>query len=341
MDRKIRFATIGCGRIFENHSDAIKHAPHAELVAVCDVVEEKAKKAAEENGLSKWYTDIDTMLENEEIDVCCILTPSGMHLDCARIVAKHKVNVLCEKPLEVTKERMDKLIDCCKENDVKLGCIFQRRTYDAAIKTKEAIEKGHLGKITMADASLKYYRDQEYYDSGDWRATWKYDGGGALMNQGVHGVDMIAWMMGGVYSVDAICETKVWDIEVEDTAIVKVRFNNGAIGVIEGSTCVNPANNARFEIHCENGTISFDDEGVLQWVLNGENVQINGPDGAISSKDDPTKLAVDSHSPMVNDLVDSILNDTEPTIGPKEARKAVDTILAIYQSSRENREVIL
>lgn len=341
MDRKVRFATIGCGRIFVNHSDAIKHAPHAELVAVCDVVEEKAKKAAEENGLSKWYTDIETMLENEEIDVCCILTPSGMHLDCAQIVAKHKVNVLCEKPLEVTKERMDKLIDCCKDNGVKLGCIFQRRTYDAAIKTKEAIEKGYLGKITMADASLKYYRDQEYYDSGDWRATWQYDGGGALMNQGVHGVDMIAWMMGGIASVDATCETKVWDIEVEDTAIAKVRFNNGAIGVIQCATTAYPGLDTIFSVHGSEGSISFGDSGFYYWKLKNPDIKMPEVTGSLGGLNCQYSTTNFGHTYLVEDMAMALIEDRDPMITGEEARKSVEIILGIYESSKQKKEITL
>ncbi len=144
-----RFAIIGCGRISENHLDAIAHAPHAELAAVCDIIEERARAAALSNGLDRWYTDIEDMLQNEKIDVCCILTPSGMHCEHTCLVAKHKINVLCEKPLDVTKEKMQKMIDCCRENGVKLGAIFQRRTYDGAICTKEVLENGGIGRVNL------------------------------------------------------------------------------------------------------------------------------------------------------------------------------------------------
>lgn len=341
MDKKVRFATIGCGRISVNHFDAIRHAPHAELVAVCDINEEKAKKAAEENGLAKWYTDIETMLESEDIDVCCILTPSGMHAEHACMVANHKINILCEKPLDVTSENMDKLINCCKENDVKLGCIFQRRTFEAAIRTKEAIEKGYLGKVTLADASLKYYRDQAYYDSGEWRATWELDGGGALMNQGVHGIDMIAWMMGGIESVDATCETKVWDIEVEDTAVVKVRFKNGAIGVIQGATTVYPGLDTIFSVHGSEGSVSFGDEGFYYWKLKDESKKMPDVTGSMGGLNCQYSTNNYGHTYQVEDMALAVLEDRDPMITGEEARKSVEVILAIYKSSREKKEIKL
>ena len=336
----VKFALIGCGRISPNHLDAIKNAPNAELVAVCDIIEEKAKKVALENGLDKWYTDMEEMLEKEQIDVCCILTPSGMHSDHACIVAKHKVNVLCEKPLDVSKEKMQKMIDCCKENGVMLGAIFQRRTFESAIATKEAIESGKLGKVTMADASLKYYRDQEYYDSGEWRATWALDGGGALMNQGVHGIDMLAWMMGGIESVYAKCEKLVWDIEVEDTAVALVKFKNGAIGVIQGATTAYPGLDTIFSIHGSEGSISFGDEGFYYWKMkNPENKMphTEGSMGGVNCQYANTNC----HLYQIEDMANAVLENRDPMITGEEAKKSVEIILAIYESSRTGKEIYL
>lgn len=337
----IKFAIIGCGRISPNHLDAIKNAPHAELVAVCDIIEEKAKKTALENGLDKWYTDAKTMLESEKIDVCCILTPSGMHCECVCLCAEHGVNVLCEKPLEVTKEKMQKMIDCCHENNVKLGCIFQRRTYDGVIKSKEAIEKGYLGKVTLADASLKYYRDQEYYDSGEWRATWELDGGGALMNQGVHGVDMLSYVMGGVHSVNAICENLVWDIDVEDTAVVTVKFKNGAIGVIQAATTVYPGLDTVLSFHGSEGSVSFGDESLLIWNLKNKDIEAPVICGSMGGQNCQYSSTNYGHITLVEDMALSIIEDRDPMITGEEAKKSVEIILAIYESAREGREIVL
>lgn len=337
----VRFAIIGCGRISDSHLDAIKNAPHAELVAVCDIIESKAKNAALKNGLEKWYTDIETMLNSEKIDVCCVLTPSGMHCEHTCMVAKHKVNVLCEKPLDVTKEKMEKMISCCKENGVKLGAIFQRRTYDGAIRTKEAILNGELGVVTLADASLKYYRDQEYYDSGEWRATWELDGGGALMNQGIHGIDMINWIMGGIKSVYANCQTLVWDIEVEDTAVVTVKFNNGAIGVIQGTTTAYPGLDTVFSFHGTKGSVSFGDKEFYYWQLDDPNKtkpDISGTMGGINCQ---YKTSNYGHTYLVEDMALAVLNDREPLITGAEAKKSVEIILAIYESARSGKEVFI
>ena len=338
---KIKFAIIGCGRISWNHLDAIKNAPHAELVAVCDIIEEKAKKAALENGLDKWYTDAKTMLESEKIDVCCILTPSGMHCECACLCAEHGVNVLCEKPLEVTKEKMQKMIDCCRENNVKLGAIFQRRTYDGVIKSKEAIEKGYLGKVTLADASLKYYRDQEYYDSGEWRATWELDGGGALMNQGVHGVDMLSYVMGGVHSVTAICENLVWDIDVEDTAVVMVKFKNGAVGVIQAATTVYPGLDTVLSFHGSEGSVSFGDESLLIWELKNKEIKPPVICGSMGGQNCQYSSTNYGHITLVEDMALSIIEDRDPMITGEDAKKSVEIILAIYESAKTGKEIIL
>ena len=334
-----KFAIIGCGRISKNHLDAIEHAPHAKLVAVCDIDESKAKEAALNNGLEKWYTDIEEMLNNEEIDVCCILTPSGMHCEHACMVAEHKINVLCEKPLDVTKEKMEKMINCCKENGVKLGAIFQRRTYDGAIRTREAVSNGDLGIVTLADASLKYYRDQEYYDSGEWRATWELDGGGALMNQGIHGIDMLNWIMGGIKSVYANCQTLAWNIEVEDTAVVTVKFKNGAIGVIQGTTTAYPGLDTVFSIHGTKGSVSFGDEDFYYWQLdNPEKVkpEILGSMGGLNCQYNTTNFG---HTYLVEDMALAILEDRDPMIAGVEAKKSVDIILGIYESARTGKEV--
>ena len=179
----------------------------------------------------------------------CVCTPSGNHGEVTIAAAEAGIHVLCEKPIEITDEKLTAMIDACRKHGVKLGGIFQRRTLPAAIKTREAIQSGKLGKMVLGDAYLKYYRSPEYYKSAGWRGTWELDGGGALMNQGIHGIDLITWMMGDVHSVVAKCGTLVRDIEVEDTAVAIVKYKNGAYGVIQGTTSVYPGLDTRFEVH--------------------------------------------------------------------------------------------
>ena len=339
MEKTVKFALLGCGRISANHLDAIEHAPHAKLVAVCDIVEEKAKAVAEKYGCN-YYTDLETMLDNEDIDVCNILTPSGYHAEHGCMVAKRKINVFCEKPIDVTKEKADMLIECCRENGVKLGCVFQRRTYDAAIKTKEAVEKGWLGKVTLADAYLKYWRDDEYYKSDAWRGTLALDGG-ALMNQSIHGIDMISWIMGGIEKVNADCDRLVWDIEAEDTAVIRVRYNNGAMGVIEGATTVNPGHETFFAVHGTKGSIIFGDKGFYMWELEDKSIpvpEVTNSMGGANCQYNETNFG---HTYLIEDMAMAVLEDRAPMIGGREARKAVDIILAAYKSSKEKCDVIV
>ncbi len=337
MKETVNFAIVGCGRIAPAHAKGIKTAPSARLVAVCDILEERAKEFAAKNGVEKYYTDVDEMFAKEDIDVCCVCVPSGLHHEIAIKAAKCKINVLSEKPLDVNKENMRAMITACKENGVKLGGIFQRRTYQAAVEAKKAIDSGYFGKITIGSAQLKYYRNQEYYDSGEWRGTWELDGGGALMNQGVHGVDMIAWLMGGVKSVRADCQRLLWDTEVEDTAVITLKYNNGGIGVIEASTSVYPGLETLFSVGGEKGAIVFGDNKFYKWVFKDghpEPVIDNTFAGINCSYNDCTP-----HGIQIEDMARAVIENREPMLPGEEAMRAVCVILAIYESSRTGKEV--
>jgi UDP-N-acetyl-2-amino-2-deoxyglucuronate dehydrogenase len=192
-DRKIGYAIIGCGNIGPSHAEGVLACKDAKLVAVCDIIEEKARNMAAKYGSASYFTDYREMLQSEEIDIVSLCTPSGMHgdmvLDCAR-VGKH---VLCEKPIEISKGKMDAMINACTDAGVKLGAVFQNRTYSGTIRARKMIKDGELGRILIADGYCKEYRSPEYYKSASWRGTWALDGGGCLMNQGVHCIDLLCW----------------------------------------------------------------------------------------------------------------------------------------------------
>lgn len=339
----INFAIIGTGVIAKQHAIAISSNPNAQIAAVCDMNKERVTDFAVEYNISKTYTDYHELLNDSAIDAVSICTPSGTHGEIAIAAAKAGKHILCEKPIETKSEKIDALILAAEQNHVKMECVYQRRFQTIPQLVKSAIDNGEFGKPLMASVYMKYYRSPEYYKSSGWRATWEFDGGGCLMNQGIHGIDLISWFMGGVKRVKAITKTQLHDIAVEDAAVAVVEYNNGAIGVIEGSTCANPAQSARFEFYFENGSIIFSDEGIQQWILNGQDAipKISTEEGVTAPKDDPTNISADGHCVLVNDLVQSILNDSTPAICPREARKAVDTILAIYESSKQSREVFL
>ncbi len=335
---QIKYAIVGCGRIAWNHLDGIEKSNSSVLVAVCDIDGAKARETGEKYGVN-WYTDQQTMLDSEKIDVCCILTPSGLHAQCGIIAAKNKVHILCEKPMDVTRENMQSLIDACRENGVKLGCIFQRRTFGAAIALKKAIEEGKFGKLTLCDAYLKYYRDQEYYDSGDWRGTWELDGGGALMNQGIHGVDMIDWITGGIQSVYARCERLHWKTEVEDTAVILVRYKNGAMGVIECATTVYPGMDTLFTVGGTEGFAEIGNNGFYQWKMKDESIPQPETTGSMGGLN--CTYTDNLHAYQIEDMSRAILDDRDPMVTGEDAMRSVGIILAIYESARTGKEVFI
>lgn len=339
-DKRFGFGIIGCGNIGPAHAQAINKVPEAELIAVADIVEEKAKSLAERFGAKCWYTDYQSMLKRDDIDVVCICTPSGMHSEMAVAVADAGKHILCEKPLDITIPAMDRMIEAARRRGVKLAAVFQRRTYASSMRIREAIQNGELGRMVLGDAYLKYYRSQEYYDSAGWRGTWAMDGGGALMNQGVHGIDLVQWIMGDIESVFARTGALVRNIEVEDTAVAVVKYQNGAYGVIEGTTSVYPAAPTRLEFHGEKGTIILEEQTIKKWEIIGEGSKDPGlSEEKAGGSSDPTAISGTGHVRHVADLIEAIKEDREPFINGESARKAVEVILAIYESSRSGKEV--
>jgi predicted dehydrogenase len=323
------------------HAKAITSNPQAELVAIADVEEPKAKKLAEEFSVKDIYTDYEIMLQREDIDAVSICVPSGLHAEVAIAAAEAGKHIFCEKPLDITVDKMDRMIRTARERQVKLGVVYQRRTFPAAIATRKAIQEGKLGKLVLGDAYLKYYRSPEYYRSAGWRGTWELDGGGALMNQGVHGVDLIQWMVGDVESVFAYSAPLVRSIEVEDTAVAAIKYKNGAFGVIQGTTSVYPGMETRFEIHGENGTIIFGDSGIKQWSFADSQEEAPQVEGTLAASSSATNISNDGHFVLVDDLIQAIREDRDPMITGEEASKAVKLILAIYESARTGREIKL
>lgn len=345
MADKVGFGIVGCGVIAPWHAKSIKACEKAKLVAVCDVVEEKAKKIAGEMGCDH-YTDYEKMLERDDLKVISICTPSSLHPAQAVAAAKAGKHSITEKPMAVTLKEADEMIAECKKAKVKLGVIFQRRVKDEFIDIKKAVDSGQLGRIVLADVYMKYYRSQEYYDSGDWRGTWEFDGGGALMNQGIHCIDLVQWIMGGVDSVFGYAETLARKIEVEDTSVAVLKFKNGAIGVIEGTTSVYPSDIPhRIEIHGEKGSILIEGEGVKRWVVEGEDgkpvEKTAGAGGVGKAITSPTDIGFEGHKKLIAGMVDAIEKDRDPLITGEEGKKALEVILAIYAASHSGKLVKL
>ena len=333
------FGLIGCGAIARLHAKAISDIDNAKLVAVYDFNYEFGKKFAEEHNC-KVYKTLEELLADSDVEIVNICTPSGLHYEQIIASAIAKKNVIVEKPIVITKEQIDKVISAVDENQIKMEVISQLR-FTYSIKTlKEAIDAGKLGKIYLADYRMKWYRSPEYYAQAGWRGTWAMDGGGALMNQGIHGIDLIQYVMGGVKSVFADCRTLKHDIEVEDSANILVEYNNGAMGVIQATTVAKPGYNRKIEIHAEKGTVVLSDDTIELWDVD----DMEKPELGVSmakSGSSAMDFSEMYHRLQFLDLIDAIENDRRPLIDVYEGKKPVDIILAAYESNKMKKKVEL
>lgn len=342
------FAVVGCGMIAGFHARAIGEIAGAKLVGGYSSRLESAEKFVAEYGGTA-YRSLDELLADPEVQVVNICTPSGAHLDPAVAAAKAGKHVVVEKPLEITLERCDAIIEACEQAGVRLITIFPSRFSGANIALKQAIDAGRFGRLTLGDTYVKWWRSQEYYDGGGWRGTWALDGGGAYMNQAIHNVDLIYWLMGDVAEVAAITGTLAHErIEVEDTGVAAVRFANGAIGTIAATTSAFPGLLKRTEIHGDEGSAIVEQDTVKLWQFAEES-----PDDAATLKEfgetsvssggagDPKAISHLGHRLQLEDLIRSIETGALPAVDGREGRKSVEIILAIYESNRSGKRVML
>ncbi len=337
----IGIGVVGCGMIANFHARAIKDAPGAELVACTSSRREKAQAFAEEHGGTA-ADSLQAMLADPQVDAITICTPSGLHLEPALAAAAAGKHVFVEKPLEITVERCDEIIEACKQANVRLGVAFQSRFYESSQVIKAAVDQGRFGVVTLADAYIKWYRSQEYYDSGAWRGTWKLDGGGALMNQAIHTVDLLAWIMGPVTEVSALAGTLAHErIEVEDVAVATVRFASGALGVIEATTASFPGSLKRIEITGSRGSATLEEEDIKVWDFAdalADDQRIRDELGAKTKTgggaSDPAAIGHHGHTMLFSDFVKAIQAGSEPAVCGREGRRSVEIICAIYESAK-------
>ncbi|MGQ9454247.1 MAG: Gfo/Idh/MocA family protein [Armatimonadota bacterium] len=340
VSETVKFGIIGAGSVSFLHAAAISKCTEAQLVAVADISEERAHRLAGEE--VKIYTDYHHLLDEPDIDVVCVCVPSGMHMDVCIDAARAGKNVLVEKPLEITLERADRIIRACDEAKVKLGVIFQLRFMPGVLATKDAVESGKLGRLIMGDAYVKWHRPRDYYSSSNWRGTWEMDGGGTLMNQAIHHVDLLQWIMGPVDSLCGYTATLVHKIiQVEDTAAACLRFANGAIGTIEACTSAKQGLPARLEIRGELGTIILEDGKITLWDVEGTSKPAEEPTDFGSGASDPTAITSLGHQAQIEDMVRAIKNNRPPIVDGREARKAIEIVIAIYRSARTGEPIKL
>lgn len=338
-----KFALIGCGRISKRHSDLLGSGQitGTSLVAVCDVDEEKAKALAEKFGVP-YYTDMDTMMQSEEIDVCSVLTPSGMHAEHTIRLAKYGKDIVVEKPMALTLDDADAMIRACDSNNCKLFVIKQNRFNVPVVKMREAFDGGKFGQLVLGTVRVRWARHQAYYDQDDWRGTWSMDGG-VLTNQASHHLDLLQWFMGEVESVFAKSATALAKIEAEDTAVVTLKFKNGALGIIEATSATRPVDlEGSISVLGSAGSVvigGFAVNDMTTWKFEGE---LETEQMVLEKYSvNPPNVYGFGHQAYYEHVVDCIENGSQNLVDGLEGRKSLELINAIYESVETGKEVFL
>lgn len=335
----VKFAIVGMGHIAKKHIEAIENTEGAVLAAVCDTNPERLTGFPAE---VKTYTDLETMLkENEDIAVVNICVPSGLHAKLTNIVATYKRHIIVEKPMALKIEDAEEMIRAAKENGVKLAVVHPNRFRPAIQKLKQKMEEGAFGKLSHANATVRWNRNQAYYDQAPWRGTKEFDGG-VLMNQAIHDLDLMLWLMGPVESVQAMAATRLRNIETEDVAAAVVQFKNGALGVIEAATTIYPKNleesiaifGEKASVKIGGRTANFIETWDIEGVTEEEKAQV-----IAEINNDP--FGKPGHQCIVEDMIQAIREDREPIVTGEDGLAPVKLILAILESAETGRKVTL
>ena len=372
---KIRFGVVGCGSIGPTHIGAIRQIDDAELIAVADIDPDRARNVAAKYDVGRVYDSLDAILADPDIDAVCLCTPSGLHADGAIRAMEAGKHVVVEKPMDVSLDACDRMIAAQIATGRKLTVISQHRFDPATLLLKEAIGAGKLGEIVLADASVKWWRTQDYYDSGDWRGTWAMDGGGALMNQGIHTVDLLQWLAGGVASLFGQYRTRAHErIEVEDVAVAALAFTSGAIGTLTATTAAWEGYPVRIDLYGTLGSAILEGDRLKSLTLKtGETYASEAAaahalsvakGGTASVRDqaatrlttdpaapipptqptayaDPGAVWGDSHRAQIEDFVAAIRQNRPPLIDGREGRRPIEIITAIYRSAQTGQVVVI
>lgn len=342
--KKWNFGIVGAGSIADFHAKAIKSLDNAELSGICGTNSEKVKALAGKYSC-KIFSSPGEMIKSGSIDIISIATPSGAHLEPAVEAARNGKHVICEKPLEVTLDRIDEMIEAHKKSGTKLGGIFNYRYNEAVRELKRAVDNNRFGTVTNASVYIPWWRSDEYYDSS-WRGTKALDGGGALMNQSIHMIDMLQYIMGPVSSLFAYTATLGHpQIEVEDTAVAVLEFAGNATGVVYGTTASYPGQFRRIEITGTDGTVIMEENSFRVWHFRNsvpddsriiEKYSTIEGGGGVS---DPMAIPFEPHARNIAAFIESVEGDKPFEVDGAEARKAVEIILGIYKSASEHKEV--
>lgn len=351
MAEKLRFGIVGCGVIGPIHAEAISSLPDAQLVAVADLIPERAQGLAGKYGASP-YTDLQAMLDHERLDVVIICTPSGNHGEHACQVMRSGRHVIVEKPMEISRATIEEMLRVQQETGVKLAVISQHRFDPASLQVHQLVEEQAFGRLVLGNAIVPWWRSQEYYESGAWRGTWKLDGGGVLMNQSIHSIDLLQWLMGPVKSIYSYADTLVHHMETEDTAVAILRFASGALGAIAATTGAYPGVTTRIEIFGEKGSAVIENDSLAYLHLVRDEHEEVGAYGAnpkevkqagagSSTVQNPAALSIRSHALQIADMIRAIRENGTPAVDGYVARHPVEIILGVYEAATMHKEVVL
>jgi UDP-N-acetyl-2-amino-2-deoxyglucuronate dehydrogenase len=351
MTERLRFGIVGCGVIGPVHAEAIASLPDAELVAVIDILPERAQQLASNYGATP-YMDLQDMLAHERLDVVIICTPSGLHGEHACQVMRSGRHVIVEKPMEISRAAIEEMLRVQQETGVKLAVISQHRFDPASQQVHALIEEKAFGRLVLGNLIVPWWRSQAYYDSGEWRGTWALDGGGVLMNQSIHSIDLLQWFMGTVLSVNAYTDTLAHRMETEDVAVAVLRFANGALGTIAATTGAYPGVTTHVQVFGDKGSAVIENDSLSYLHLARDDSEEVGAYGTSfqaakkaetgsSAVQNPAALAVTSHALQIADMIRAIREDGTPLVDGYAGRRPVEIILGIYESARAHKEVML
>jgi UDP-N-acetyl-2-amino-2-deoxyglucuronate dehydrogenase len=329
----VRVGILGAGNISDTHARAAAAIPGVAVAAVFGANREKTIALAARHGANP-YHDLDSFLAHRPMDLVAIGSPSGLHAEQAIAAIGRGLHVLVEKPLDIDTARIDALIEAAEAARVKAGVFFQDRLKPAMVDLKTALRDGRLGSPVLASGRVKWYRPPEYYGQSRWRGTWALDGGGALMNQGIHTVDLLLWLLGPVARVRAATSTRLHRIEVEDTAAAILEFESGALGVIEAATSIYPGYARRVEVTGTEGTMVIEDDRLVRTDLRSSSGAVTPPAVATESAASPVVSDASAHQRILEDFIRAIRTGTPLACDAREGRRSVAVVQAIYEAAR-------
>jgi UDP-N-acetyl-2-amino-2-deoxyglucuronate dehydrogenase len=335
--QKVRFGIVGCGGIAEIHAKAMMSLETVSLCACFDLDAQKSSSFS-----SRWgcvaFRHLDQMLESAQIDAVVVATPSGAHLEPSQAAANHGIHVLVEKPLEISVDRCDAMIKCCQRNGVLLGNVFPSRFRDSYVSLKSSIADGSMGEIALVNANVPWFRNFDYYSTALWRGTAGLDGGGCLMNQGIHYVDLLNWLFGLPRTVMLNTSRVLHKIDCEDTAALLIRFGGNTIGTLNMSTCVSPGFPRFLDVWGSSQSAICTDHTLAARTCNVATASSTDPNFR-STHADPFAMDHRFHARVISDFYQAIQDQRPPAITGQDGKNAVAVVQSAYQSATEGRPV--